>query len=80
MNGQFETIIAPLEGKFYLTRDNNEVPIKIGDTIKKGDTVAYIEAMKVINAITSDKDGTVVEIVKENGDEVEEDDILIKVQ
>jgi len=77
-NGRFSYISAPLEGKFYLTKEASEQPIKIGDKVKEGDTVAYIEAMKVINAITADKSGTVVEIMKSHGSDIEEDDHMIK--
>lgn len=73
-----EEILAPLEGKFYLTKDSGETPIKIGDDIIVGQTVAYIEAMKVINAITSDKAGKVVEICYKDGQDVEEDDVIVK--
>ncbi|MEM1323360.1 MAG: biotin/lipoyl-containing protein [Bacteroidota bacterium] len=79
-NGHYETITAPLEGKFYLTRESSERPIKIGDIVEIGDTVAYIEAMKVSNAIAADKSGIVVEILPREGDEVEEDDIIIKIK
>jgi pyruvate carboxylase subunit B len=71
-------ITSPLEGKFFLTKDNNERAIAIGDIIHKGDTVAYIEAMKVINAITSDKEGKVVEILPQHGTSVDEDDVLVR--
>jgi pyruvate carboxylase subunit B len=71
-------ITSPLEGKFFLTKDAGEVGIKIGDSIRKGDTVAYVEAMKVINAITSDQSGTVAEILVTKGSDVEEDQNLIK--
>ena len=71
-------ITAPLEGKFYLTRDNNDVPVKVGDKVEKGDTVAYIESMKVINAITADKGGTVVEILAKHGEDIEEEDVILK--
>lgn len=71
-------ITAPLEGKFYLTRDSGDRAIAIGDVVHKGDTVAYIEAMKVINAITADKDGRVAEIVARHGTPVEEDDVIIR--
>jgi pyruvate carboxylase subunit B len=71
-------IIAPLEGKFFLTKDNSDKAIKIGDKINVGDTVAYIESMKVINAVTSDKQGTVAEILVQHGDEIEEDQNIIK--
>lgn len=70
-------IIAPLEGKFYLTKDSTERAVKVGDTIKKGDTVAYIESMKVINAVVAEEGGKVVDILFNHGDEVEEDDQLI---
>ena len=79
-NGEFKTIIAPLEGKFYLTRESSETPIKVGDVVQKGDTVAYIEAMKVVNAISADQSGTVIEIVPGNGDDVEEDEVILKLK
>jgi pyruvate carboxylase subunit B len=78
ITGAAITITAPLEGKFFLTRESGEKGIQIGDEVKEGDTVAYIESMKVINAITSDKKGRVMDITVKHGDEVEEDDILIK--
>ncbi len=77
--GDFSYIDTPLEGKFFLTKDSSEKGIKVGDKISKGQTVAYVEAMKVINAITSDKDGTVAEILFTSGDDVEEDDHIIKI-
>jgi pyruvate carboxylase subunit B len=76
--GEAKYITSPLEGKFFLTKDAAEIGIKVGDTIKKGDTVAYVEAMKVINAITADIDGTVVEILVTKGADVEEDQNIIK--
>ena len=72
-------VIAPLEGKFYLTKETGEKGKKVGDEIKEGETVAYIEAMKVINAIAADKSGKIVEIMVSHGDEVEEDDNLFKI-
>jgi pyruvate carboxylase subunit B len=71
-------ITAPLEGKFFLTKESSERPLKVGDVVHKGDTVAYIESMKVINAITADKEGTVTEIVAQHGSPVEEDDVIIR--
>ena len=72
-------IFAPLEGKFYLTKETSEKGIKVGDMIQKGETVAYVEAMKVINAITADESGKVAEILVNHGDEIEEDDQLIRI-
>jgi len=73
-------ILAPLEGRFYLTKSSSEKAISLGDKINKGDTVAYIESMKVINAISSDEEGTVVEILYKHGDDVEEDEPIIKLK
>ncbi|MFK7809015.1 MAG: biotin/lipoyl-containing protein, partial [Saprospiraceae bacterium] len=75
-NSDAREIVAPLEGKFYLTKESNEVPLKVGDTITKGETIAYIEAMKVINAVTADQSGTIVEVVGRHGEEIEEDDVI----
>jgi len=72
-------VTSPLEGKFYLTKAAGEKGIKIGDKINVGDTVAYVESMKVINAITSSYTGTVAEITVNHGDDIEEDHPLIKI-
>ncbi len=77
-NGGTWEIISPLEGKFILTKDPSEKALKPGDLVKEGDLVCYIESMKTYNAIVSDKAGEVVEIALNNGDNVEEDDVLIK--
>jgi pyruvate carboxylase subunit B len=78
-NGVEKFITSPLEGKFFLTKESSEKGIKVGDTIRKGDTVAYVEAMKVINAISSDVSGTVAEILVSTGTDVEEDENIIKI-
>ena len=72
-----KNITAPLEGKIYLTKEAGEKPIKVGDKVNKGDIVCYIEAMKVTNAVKSEEEGTVSEILVGEGDEVYDDDILI---
>ena len=79
-NGNYEDITSPLEGKFFLTKESSERAVQVGDQIKQGETVAYIEAMKVINAITADKSGTVVEIIPSHGDDIEEDDVIFKIK
>jgi len=74
--GEMEEIPSPLSGNFYLTKELSEKPIKVGDTVKKGDVLGYIEAMKTYNTIRSNKDGKVAEIIQDNGTEVFEDDVL----
>ena len=71
-------VVAPLEGKFMLTKDTSETPLKVGDSVKEGDLICYIESMKTYNAIVAEKDGKVVGILKSNGDSVEEDDVLVQ--
>ena len=56
---------SPLVGTFYAPY------VAVGDTVKKGQTVAIVEAMKLMNDIESDFDGTVAEILVENGEMVE---------
>lgn len=71
-------IVAPLEGKIFMTKNPGDVALKPGDNVNIGDIVCYIEAMKVVNAVKSEVGGTVVEILVKEGDEVLDDDVLIK--
>ncbi len=77
-NSAIEEVLAPLEGIFFLTKDSSETPVKVGDLIKEGDPIGYIESMKTYNAICADKSGTIVDICYVNGERVDEDDVLIK--
>lgn len=78
-SGEGEGIAAPISGKFYLTKEPSETPKKPGDAVKKGETLCYIEAMKINNAIAAEFDGVISAILPSNGDTVEEDDIIVKV-
>ena len=77
--GATHEILAPLEGKFYLTKESSETALEVGDQIEKGDLIGYVEAMKTFNAIRSDKAGKVIEICFKTGADVEEDDVLVKI-
>ena len=77
--GEGEPVVAPLEGKFFLTKNAQETPRKVGDKVKKGDLLGYIEAMKTYNAIRSDREGTITAICVNSGDSVSEDDVLMKI-
>lgn len=76
--GEGEDVLAPLEGKFYLVKDNSETPKKVGDAVQAGETIGYIEAMKTFNAIRADKAGVITAILANSGDSVEEDDPIMK--
>ena len=77
--GEGQDVPAPLEGKFFLTKNAQETPLKVGDKVKSGALLCYIEAMKTYNAIRADFDGTVVAICVNPGDSVSEDDVLMKI-
>lgn len=72
-------VTAPLEGKFFLTKTAQETPLKVGDTVKTGDILCYIEAMKTYNAIRAEFDGTVTAICANTGDTIAEDDVIMKI-
>jgi pyruvate carboxylase subunit B len=80
VTGAVKEVISPLEGKFFLTKESSESPLKVGDRVKEGDLVGYIESMKTYNAVTAEVGGTVAEICFDNGASVDEDDILVKLQ
>lgn len=65
-------IISPLVGTFYAAPAEDAEPfVKVGDRVEKGQVLAIIEAMKLMNEIESDFAGTVAEILVENGQAVE---------
>ena len=69
---------APMVGTFYRAASPGAKPFaEIGDTVKTGQTVCIIEAMKLMNEIEADKDGTVKAILVENGQPVEYGEPLI---
>lgn len=78
--GEGDDILAPLEGKFYRVKSAQETPTNVGDVVKKGDIIGYIEAMKTYNAIRADRDGVITAILVNSGDSVEEDDVIMKIQ
>ena len=59
-------------GTFYRAASPDSAPfIDIGSTVKKGETLCIVEAMKILNEIESDKEGTISKILIENGQPVE---------
>ena len=63
---------SPLVGTFYAAPAEDADPfVSVGDPVKKGQTLAIVEAMKLMNEIESDFDGKVAEIYVENGQAVE---------
>ena len=77
--GEGKEVLSPLEGKFFLVKGAQETPLQVGDTVKEGDVICYVEAMKTYNAIRAEFGGTVTAICVNPGDAVSEDDILMKI-
>ena len=72
---------SPLVGTFYAAPSEDAQPfVKVGDTVKKGQTLAIVEAMKLMNEIESEFDGVVTEILVENEDNVEDGQPLFRIQ
>ena len=69
---QGKTIDAPMVGVFYQAPSPDAEPyVKVGQSVKKGDTVCIIEAMKLMNEIQAEQDGIIAEILVKNGEIVE---------
>jgi acetyl-CoA carboxylase biotin carboxyl carrier protein len=71
-DGTLQFVTSPMVGTFYRAPDPTAPPfVDIGEPVKKGQTLCIVEAMKLMNEIESDVDGTVVEIFVENARPVE---------
>jgi acetyl-CoA carboxylase biotin carboxyl carrier protein len=67
-----DIISSPMVGSFYRAASPDSSPfVEIGSTIKKGDVLCIIEAMKLLNEIESEHDGIIKKIIVENGQPVE---------
>lgn len=78
-NGLF--IESPMVGTFYRCPSPNADPyIKVGDKIKKGQTIGIVEAMKIMNEIEAEFDCKIIEIVADDAQPVEFGSKLIKVE
>jgi acetyl-CoA carboxylase biotin carboxyl carrier protein len=66
------TVKSPMVGTFYRSSSPGaKAFVEVGDTIKQGDTICIVEAMKILNEIEADKTGTVTQILVDNGQAVE---------
>jgi acetyl-CoA carboxylase biotin carboxyl carrier protein len=74
-------VTAPIVGTFY-SAPSPDAPnfVKVGDTVKVGQVLCIIEAMKLMNEIEAEVAGTVVEIVVRNEDPVEYGQVLMRIE
>ena len=72
------TINAPLVGTFYSSAGPGKPPlVKIGDSVKKGDKVCMVEAMKLFNEIQALEDCKILEFLVKDGESVKKDQALV---
>ena len=73
-----EAVNSPMVGTFYRSpAPGAKSFVEVGDSVKQGDTVCIIEAMKMMNQIEADRDGVVEAILMEDGEPVEFDQPMI---
>ena len=76
-----EVIRSPMVGVFYAAPAENAAPyVAVGDRVKQGDTLCIIEAMKLMNEITAEKDGVIAEVCAGNGQVVEYGTALFRLE
>lgn len=74
-------VTSPMVGTAYLQGEPGAPPfISKGGSVKAGDTLMIIEAMKVMNPIKAEKGGTITQILIENGQPVEFGDVLVVIE
>ena len=72
-------IKSPMVGVFYSAPSPDSTPfVAIGSKIKKGDTLCIIESMKLLNEITAETDGEIVDVCIRNGEIAEFGQVLFK--
>lgn len=81
LDGDGAYVTSPFVGTFYRASSPTAEPfVRTGDTIKPGQTLCIVEAMKLMNEIESELEGTIVEVLAENGKPVEYGDPLFKIK
>lgn len=77
--GSDKVITSPLVGTFYNASSPDAAPfVQAGDTVKKGQVLGIIEAMKLMNEIAAEEEGQIVEVCVQNGQIVEYGQTLFK--
>ncbi len=72
---------SPMVGVFYAAPTENSEPfVKVGDKVNKGDILCIVEAMKLMNEITAECDGTIAEVCLANGEVVEYGTVIFRIE
>ncbi len=75
------TVNSPMVGTFYASASPESKPfVTVGQTVKKGDTLCILEAMKMMNQVQAETDGKILEILVDNAEPVEFDQPLFVIE
>lgn len=75
-----EDLLSPMPGTFYTSPTPDDPPfVKVGSKVTKGQTLCIVEAMKIMNEIESEENGIVTEIYIDDGNPVEYNQPLFKI-
>lgn len=80
-NRKLVDIVSPMVGTFYRSPAPDEPPfVELGESVKRGQTVCIVEAMKLMNEIEADSAGTIAEILVENAQPIEFGQVLMRIE
>ena len=81
VNKNRNTVNSPMVGTFYASASPESKPfVTKGQSVKKGDTLCILEAMKMMNQVQAESDGKILEILVENAEPVEFDQPLFVIE
>jgi len=81
LNKNFFEVKSPMVGTYYSAPSPDAEPfIKVGDKVKKGDTLCIIEAMKLMNELPAEVSGTVKEICVENSQAISFGEVIVRIE
>jgi acetyl-CoA carboxylase biotin carboxyl carrier protein len=74
-------VTSPMVGTFYRSPSPDSPPfVEVGSKVTTGDTLCIIEAMKLMNELEAELDGTIREVLVQNGEPVEYGQVLFRVE
>jgi acetyl-CoA carboxylase biotin carboxyl carrier protein len=81
LNSNRNTVNSPMVGTFYASASPESKPfVTVGQSVKKGDTLCILEAMKMMNQVQAETDGKILEILIDNAEPVEFDQPLFVIE
>ena len=81
LNQNRNTVNSPMVGTFYASASPESKPfVTVGQSVKKGDTLCILEAMKMMNQVQAESDGKILEILVDNAEPVEFDQPLFVIE